>query len=273
MSEPPLRHPVSIYCNSNTDCLLLTIAVSALDGGCSSKSCNMCFLRIRICLQHTSLSRKVDVFVGTVSAVNEGYSINSSVMRSPIGGRLLNDALHHSLHSKSTTIRPWYTYRSPSASGASSASPLATSSHTAWSAAHLLADIKESSCRVSDTPFNEEDNANMPPNSFELPDGSVVSIGVERFKIPEILFNPVRGCPVCSLCANVQCNTSTVFTGMSSARFALKLQYSHRSQSGPQEPEPGLLAMLACQRWVQTAAIPPRFRSRFRSAPLSGPNR
>lgn len=46
-------------------------------------------------------------------------------------------------------------------------------------------------CRVSEVPFKEEENLNMPVQTYELPDGSTVDIGVERFKIPEILFNPV----------------------------------------------------------------------------------
>lgn len=124
-----------------------------------------------------------------MSAVNEGYSISSSVMRSPIGGRLLNEALHHCLAAKAIFVKPWYTYRQAGGGGVSAG---ATPSHTAWASGHLLADIKESSCRVSETPFQEDENPNMPPQSYELPDGSVVAIGVERFKIPEIMFNPVR---------------------------------------------------------------------------------
>lgn len=46
--------------------------------------------------------------------------------------------------------------------------------------------------RVSEVPFSEDENLNMPVQTYELPDGSTVDIGVERFKIPEILFNPVR---------------------------------------------------------------------------------
>lgn len=47
-------------------------------------------------------------------------------------------------------------------------------------------------CRMNEQPFVEEENVNMPMQSYELPDGSTVDVGVERFKIPEILFNPVR---------------------------------------------------------------------------------
>ena len=125
-----------------------------------------------------------------MSAVNEGYSISSSVMRSPIGGRLLNEALHHSLAAKNIPVKPWYTYRLGDVGANGRAG--AAASHTGWAAGHLLADIKECSCRVSETPFQEDENQNMPPQSYELPDGSVVAIGVERFKIPEIMFNPVR---------------------------------------------------------------------------------
>ena len=37
---------------------------------------------------------------------------------------------------------------------------------------------------------SEEDNQNIPAVSYELPDGNTIDVGVERFKIPELIFQP-----------------------------------------------------------------------------------
>lgn len=33
-------------------------------------------------------------------------------------------------------------------------------------------------------------NANIPGIPYELPDGQMIDLGTERFKVPELLFNP-----------------------------------------------------------------------------------
>jgi hypothetical protein len=54
----------------------------------------------------------------------------------------------------------------------------------------IAADVKETTCRVSDKAFNDADFKNVPSVAYELPDGTVIELGAERFKIPELLFNP-----------------------------------------------------------------------------------
>lgn len=141
--------------------------------------------------------------VRAVAAVHDGYVLNASVVRSPVGGRLLNECLRKSLASKDVTLHPWYLYSHASkASGAGTETVIkergnVSDTHMAWATEFLASDIKESHCRMNELPFVEEDNLNMPMQSYELPDGSSIDIGVERFKIPEILFNPVRTPPAC----------------------------------------------------------------------------
>lgn len=53
----------------------------------------------------------------------------------------------------------------------------------------IAQDIKEAVCRVSDAPFDPEENANIPQASYELPDGQEISVGVDRFALCECLFN------------------------------------------------------------------------------------
>ncbi|RIA97220.1 actin-related protein [Glomus cerebriforme] len=50
--------------------------------------------------------------------------------------------------------------------------------------------IKEKTCYVAPNPIKEEKETNGKYDDFTLPDGNVVKLGTERFKAPEILFNP-----------------------------------------------------------------------------------
>ncbi|CAG8542490.1 1867_t:CDS:2 [Diversispora eburnea] len=50
--------------------------------------------------------------------------------------------------------------------------------------------IKEKCCYVAVNPTKEEKEINGKVEEFLLPDGNVVKLGTERFKAPEILFNP-----------------------------------------------------------------------------------
>ncbi|GBC04043.1 hypothetical protein RclHR1_05490006 [Rhizophagus clarus] len=50
--------------------------------------------------------------------------------------------------------------------------------------------IKEKTCYIATNPTKEEKDMNGKFDDFTLPDGNVVKLGTERFKAPEILFNP-----------------------------------------------------------------------------------
>lgn len=52
-------------------------------------------------------------------------------------------------------------------------------------------DLKESSCRIADSQFQDGDvrYASMPSQPYELPDGTIIELGKERFQIPELLFD------------------------------------------------------------------------------------
>jgi actin-like protein 6A len=68
--------------------------------------------------------------------------------------------------------------------------PNTTASFHRYQCLDLIRDIKESVCRVSETKFDASLHANMPVDGYELPDGKVIDIGVERFTCPELLFAP-----------------------------------------------------------------------------------
>ncbi|KAG6516497.1 hypothetical protein ZIOFF_026962 [Zingiber officinale] len=89
--------------------------------------------------------------------------------------------------------------------------PNTTESYKLYSQRAIASDIKESVCRVPDTAFEGHGTfapflcpelvggvlmhiktayANVPMTSYELPDGQTIEVGADRFKIPDILFNP-----------------------------------------------------------------------------------
>lgn len=57
-------------------------------------------------------------------------------------------------------------------------------------------EFKESVCRMADAPYTTGDArfSNIPTAQFELPDGTTVSVGPERYLVPELLCNvaPLR---------------------------------------------------------------------------------
>ncbi|WVY95806.1 hypothetical protein V8G54_027957, partial [Vigna mungo] len=54
----------------------------------------------------------------------------------------------------------------------------------------IVEDIKECVCRTPDSPYDESAYSNIPMTPYELPDGQIIEVGSDRFKIPDILFNP-----------------------------------------------------------------------------------
>lgn len=130
-----------------------------------------------------------------MAAVHDGYVLNKSIVRTPVAGHLLNLCLQQSLESKGTTIRPRYEFRRVETAPGNftveyTEKQNTTASFRAYQVENICQDIKHSLCRVSETPFNPEENASIPTVSYELPDGQEIQVGAPRFSIPELLFNP-----------------------------------------------------------------------------------
>ncbi|KAM0905147.1 hypothetical protein ACQ4PT_017580 [Festuca glaucescens] len=118
-----------------------------------------------------------------------------SLATSPIGGEFLTDCMMKSLESKGVVIRPRYSFKKKEVSPGDYKVvdldfPNTTDGYRLYCMRAIASDIKESVSRVPDTPFDEVADANVPTNSYELPDGQTIEVGAERFKIPDILFNP-----------------------------------------------------------------------------------
>ncbi|KAL1293245.1 hypothetical protein AAHE18_19G058900 [Arachis hypogaea] len=131
----------------------------------------------------------------TVAPVHDGYVLQKAVATSPIGGEFLTDCLMKSLESKGIVIKPRYSFRRKEIRPGEFQTvdidfPNTTESYKLYSQVLIASDIKECVCRAPDTPYDDSAYSNIPMTPYELPDGQTIEIGSDRFKIPDVLFNP-----------------------------------------------------------------------------------
>lgn len=128
--------------------------------------------------------------------VFDGYIISRGVVRSPIAGDRVTDELLRRAEAKTgKTVRPGYAVKKTvDVDGTITPVyldfPNTTESYQRWSTRQIADDLKHSVCRVYDSFFDAEANANIPCVPYELPDGQILDIGPERFVAADVLFNP-----------------------------------------------------------------------------------
>lgn len=128
--------------------------------------------------------------------VFDGYALQRGIIRSPIGGDRISEELAKRVEIKTgKTLCPAYAAKKLfSADGSFSAQyfdyPLTTLSYRRWATSLIADDLKHSVCRVFETYFDAETNANIPCVPYELPDGQILDVGPERFVAADIIFNP-----------------------------------------------------------------------------------
>ncbi|KAL8150604.1 hypothetical protein V2J09_020412 [Rumex salicifolius] len=132
----------------------------------------------------------------TVAPVHDGYVLQKAVISSPIGGEFLSDCLMKSLESKGIFIKPRYSFKRKEIRPGEFQVvdvdfPQTTESYKLYCQRVIASDIKECVCRAPDTLYDETSYSNIPMTSYELPDGQTIEIGSDRFKIPDVLFNPL----------------------------------------------------------------------------------
>ncbi|KAI9013356.1 actin family [Phycomyces nitens] len=130
--------------------------------------------------------------------VYDGYVLKKGILRQPIGGDLLTkqilDQLKNDLHLQ---VTPQYKIanKRPVESGQPPQvelrdRPNTTESFNDYQTSRVILEYKESVCQVSEMAYDEGIIASRPQKPFEFPDGYNNSFGMERYKLPEILYQP-----------------------------------------------------------------------------------
>eukprot|EP00761_Pharyngomonas_kirbyi_P013536 gb/GECH01013565.1/.p1 GENE.gb/GECH01013565.1/~~gb/GECH01013565.1/.p1 ORF type:complete len:455 (+),score=99.34 gb/GECH01013565.1/:1-1365(+) len=147
-----------------------------------------------------------------VTPVHDGLVLNKAVVKSNFAGHELSQRLHHHIERDlHKPVKAHYMFdrrrvvseddmRVRRRVGRGDATPVfqvtdtnypnTTASYADWAVMGVVNGLKQSALRVSETYFDAEENANIPSEAVELPDGSVVNIGTQRFAIPELMFTP-----------------------------------------------------------------------------------
>lgn len=140
----------------------------------------------------------------TVSAVVDGWVETKAVGRSMVGGRVMDAKVleilqrRASLTSSSNALLPLFRLQKTVMgdvnagkvfSGVNNSVQNVHPTYDAFMRLEMARDLKEALCRMSDTPTGENDPryVAIPTLPYELPDGTVVDIGAERFQVPELL--------------------------------------------------------------------------------------
>ena len=125
--------------------------------------------------------------------MHEGFLLRKTIHREPLGGAALTRALLAGIENGGATVHPAYAVKRRGDDVSRSEPPHTSPSFRRFWVEAVAADVKEAVCRVSDTPFDAADNASIPTVAYELPDGTEVQVGADRFNVPEALFRPVSG--------------------------------------------------------------------------------
>uniref|UniRef100_A0A7S0R612 Actin-related protein 4 n=1 Tax=Chlamydomonas leiostraca TaxID=1034604 RepID=A0A7S0R612_9CHLO len=131
----------------------------------------------------------------TVAAVHDGYVLQKSVCKLPVGGQLLNTLMQKALEGRGFSFKPRYQIkrveRLPGEFSVETLQlPNTTPSFHNFQVEALVADVREALAKVNDVPYDEAAHAQLPTVQYELPDGQEILVGADRLKVPEVYFQP-----------------------------------------------------------------------------------
>ncbi|KAI8331625.1 actin family [Choanephora cucurbitarum] len=130
--------------------------------------------------------------------VYDGCVLKKGVLHQSIGGNLLTQQIRDDLkRDLQLDVTPLYKISHKKAVGAGEqpqvqyhARPNTTKSFHDYQVSRIIHEFKESVSQVSEIPFDPRLMAQRPQKPFEFPDGYNNSFGAERYRVPEIMFNP-----------------------------------------------------------------------------------
>mmetsp|Transcript_30967 Transcript_30967/g.100935 ORF Transcript_30967/g.100935 Transcript_30967/m.100935 type:complete len:425 (-) Transcript_30967:23-1297(-) len=127
-----------------------------------------------------------------VVPVQDGFVMANALQRSPVAGNELDRFLVKVIQERHhTAIRPLYECKRVEGGAAQIREfPRTHPTYRTWAQEQVARQLKESLCRTSEVAFEEGSAPQVPKVAFELPDGTTVTTGAERFMVPELLINP-----------------------------------------------------------------------------------
>ncbi|KAJ8981489.1 hypothetical protein NQ317_007015 [Molorchus minor] len=133
--------------------------------------------------------------------IHDGYVLTQAVVKSPVGGDYLSSQCRNYLTERGIELVPPSLVANKEASKPDEPSiwkkrnvPINLSdSWYNFMIKEVMQDFQASVLQVCDVSYDEEIVKTMPAIHYEFPNGFHRDFGVERFKIPEPLFNPTTG--------------------------------------------------------------------------------
>eukprot|EP00501_MAST-03F_sp_TOSAG23-6_P001891 GSMAST32.ASY1.ANO1.1970.1 assembled CDS len=104
--------------------------------------------------------------------VQDGYALQNCIVKCSLGGNFLDDVMAGAV-AKLVSDKGSKTHES----------------YEEFMRRDIARDIRETTCRVSDVTFDVKANLNIPTVPYTLPDGTDIFLGVERFTVPELMFD------------------------------------------------------------------------------------
>lgn len=136
----------------------------------------------------------------TTSAVPvyDGYVLKKGILHQSIGGDILTQQIRdHIKKELKLDVTPLYKIASKKPVPAGAAPqlqlrkrPNTTQSFDDYQISRVIHEYKESVSQVSEFTYDENLLSQRPQKPFEFPDGYNNSFGAERYRVPEIMFNP-----------------------------------------------------------------------------------
>ncbi|CAG8472502.1 4464_t:CDS:2 [Cetraspora pellucida] len=143
----------------------------------------------------------LDCGANTTSCVPvvDGYVLKKGIYKQPIAGEFMSEQIMQQFQKLDINVVPHYLIAKKTVVEADQPAnvvfrdrPNTTESYHKYMQMRVIHEFKESVCQVFESTYNELVIAARPMKSFEFPDGFNTSFGVQRFDVPEILFNPPK---------------------------------------------------------------------------------
>ena len=148
------------------------------------------------CGKTTGLVVDIGAETTTVAPVQDGWLEAKGLVRSRLGGRVVDKYLLSLLEKNGVVVQP-FLRQPPTVGGArkgggGGGAGGMSASYREYATLEVARGLKESVCRMPEGAFSVTDPkySAVPKINYELPDGTVVAAGIERFQAVEIYMSP-----------------------------------------------------------------------------------